>query len=42
MLHPREAISATNPQEQAPATADETATRQAMFENGSSTVNNHV
>jgi hypothetical protein len=36
MLLPREIINASNPQERAPATAEESATLQAMFENGTS------
>lgn len=35
MLLPRDTISATRPHESAPATADESATRYAMFEIGS-------
>jgi hypothetical protein len=42
MLLPRDARSAIKPQDNAPATADDKATRHAMFEKGISTVNNHV
>ena len=42
MLLPRETIRAISPHENAPATADDNATRHAMFENGNSTVNSQV
>ncbi len=42
MLPNREVISASIPLASAAATAEDTATRQATFENGSNTVNNHV
>ena len=42
MLLPREATSAINPHASAPATAEASATRQAMFETGASTVNSQV
>ena len=42
MLLPREASSAINPQASAPETAEASATRQATFETGTSTVNSQV
>jgi hypothetical protein len=42
MLLPREIIRASKPHEKAPATAEESATLQAMFENGISLVNSQV
>ena len=42
MLLPRETSSAIRPQDKALATADESETRQAMFENGTSFVNSQV
>ena len=42
MLLPRETIRPSNPHECAPATADDSATRQATFENGNRTVNSQV
>src|SRR2546430_12419142 len=42
MLLPRETISPSKPHETAPATADDNATRQAIFENGNKTVNSQV
>src|SRR5258708_39792597 len=38
---PREAISATTPQAREPATAEDTAKRQAMLENGNNLMNSH-
>ena len=41
MLLPRDTSSPTNPADAAAAKAEETATRQAMFENGRIWVNSH-
>ena len=41
MLLPRDTISEIKPHESADATADESATRHAMFENGTNTVKSH-